>query len=543
MAEVISLPREISQLEEAVIPERIIHPRKRGYRHFNLAVVHDYRLTDETGTDIQGDITAIVDYVRNAPATVFVVTDASWFLGVLDDDFKHSVPTTVVVDRKGRQKLYGWQYGLTQVDVSHDEGETSTVKISGFGIRREGLRHQPMHQCWDMTTFTPTTTTKLLGGKKITHETLLAFALDVREWAHTQDLQLRNSLSGYASQLQRDKRFYPDSRCKVPTATNERARSYLPGNLVKLYVDPNTRYAYNVTSIDQRSAHHQIVQDIPLPNANTLHARGYFHNPDNATKYWIGRSDSIYNRATRATGLLCVDLSSRPTKPGEFRLHLQDFDGTRRVYVWTNTIPFLEATGSRIEGIYAAWTATTTDTGLPAYGKWALEEIQRTSTDRKHWLKPLLHSTYGLLAANPRPITKGHRLALGGERSSIILGAREFLARKYTIDKLRTSTTNVIQRGMIEAETQMRSLQLAQTITDNGCAVTGVFADCVHVVGSPPPVDPARWKTTELTHVVYIDRVSYLSDEHDCLPGRDAFNRRVIRARVDAALRKLHASA
>jgi hypothetical protein len=158
------------------------------------------------------------------------------------------------------------------------------VKISGFGIRREGLRHQPMHQCWDMTTFTPTTTTKLLGGKKIIHETLLAFALDVREWAHTQDLQLRNSLSGYASQLQRDKRFYPDSRCKVPTATNERARNYLPGNLVKLYVDPNTRYAYNVTSIDQRSAHHQIVQDISLPNANTLHARGYFHNPDNATK-------------------------------------------------------------------------------------------------------------------------------------------------------------------------------------------------------------------------------------------------------------------
>jgi hypothetical protein len=78
MAEVISLPREMSQLEEAVIPERIIHPRKRGYRHFNLAIVHDYRLTDETGTDIQGDVTAIVDYVRNAPATVFVTSNTAF---------------------------------------------------------------------------------------------------------------------------------------------------------------------------------------------------------------------------------------------------------------------------------------------------------------------------------------------------------------------------------------------------------------------------------------------------------------------------------
>src|SRR4051812_46245363 len=134
MAETISLPREtrVSPLEEYAEPPRTIHPRKRGYRHLYVAVVHDCRLTDETGTDIQGDITAIVDYVRNAPPTVFVVTDAPWFLGTLDNDFKHSVPTTVVVDRKGGKKLYGWQYGLTQVDASRDEGETSTVKISGF---------------------------------------------------------------------------------------------------------------------------------------------------------------------------------------------------------------------------------------------------------------------------------------------------------------------------------------------------------------------------------------------------------------------------
>lgn len=541
LLETVTIPKQgidpTDPIQIAGNPPRTICPRKRGYKHMPIAVVHDYRLTDETGIDIQGDLTGIVDYVRNAPPTVYVVTAAAWFLALLDDDFKISVPTTVTESKSGKTEVWGWQYGLSRTHVKRDEGETSSTHVTRFGIRSPNTRNQRMNQCWDMTTFSPSPLNKFLNGP-VTHESLMTFAQDVRTWAEEQNLELKRSLSGYAAQFHRDARFYPERRRKVPTATNERARAYLPGNHVRLFIDPHTPQAYNVTSYDQRSAHHRIVQEVTLPDSNTLHARGYFHKPLDATKYWTVRGDPIYSRATRATGLLCVDLSSRATTEGEFRLPKQDYNGTRRVFIWTNEIEFIESTGSKIEGVIAGWTSTSADTGLARYGEFAQQQLAEATPERKQWLKPLLHATYGLLAANPRPITIGHRLAIGGKPGSMILGAREFPAHTHDL-KGKLATTNVIQRGIIESETQLRSLRLAQNLTDRGCAVTGIFTDGVHVVGNPVPVDDARWKQSQLTHVVYIDNVSYYSDQKPCLPGRLPAQRRRIIDDVRAMLARL----
>lgn len=411
----------------------------------------------------------------------------------------------------------------------------SRVKLRTFGFREDGKRKQRLHQCWDPRAISPTPFHQFIDGE-VTHDALLAWAVDVRAWAERNDLELRNAFAGYAAQLLRDSRFYPHARRKVPRVTNEKARPSLPGNLVNIYVRPGPT-AYDVTAIDQRSAHHRITQRVPLPDANTLFARGFYSDPDNAPQYWAERGSHQYQRTMGEPGLLFVGMHSRRTLRNDHRLPLQDYQGFRRVFLYTNMVDFVESTGSYIDGIYAAWTSSTLDTGLPRYGKWAQHEIENAPPHRKKWLKPLLHSTYGLLAARPRPLEVGHRQAKGGRRERFLLGPREFDVRMIRLPDWQPITANVIQRGVIEAETQVRSLRMAQFLTDAGCRVLHIHTDGLHVEGQLPLL-PDDWAITALTRVTYIDRVSWVAKERTCLPGRDVQQRREV---IDHVV-KLHAT-
>lgn len=465
-----------------------------------LAVVHNRELQDE-------DFAATLDlpgYTRAAPPTIFVTVDPSLLLATLDDAFcEHS----------------NWHYTLNRISSEFGELGISRVKLRTFGFRGEGERKQRLHQCWNPNAISPTPLHRLLEGD-ITHDTLMAWAQDVRAWAQEQDLELRNAFAGYASQLLRDKRFYPEPRRRVPRRTNERARELLPGNLITLHVPPGPT-GYNVTAIDQRQAHHRIVQQIEVPDANTLFARGYFAHPEDAPEYWAPRGTELYERTMLQPGLLFVGMHSRPSLKNEFRLPVQEHQGYRRVYLWANTVPFIESTGSRIDGIYAAWTSTLTDSGLRRYGSFAQSQIETALPARKRWLKPLLHSTYGLLAARPRPIEVGHRKARGGKSSHFLLGAREFPVLATQLREWQPSIANVIQRGVIEAETQVRSLHMAQELTNAGCRVLHIHTDGLHVQGELPLL-PQDWGINALTSTMYMDRVSWVALEKQCLPGRDA---------------------
>ena len=441
-------------------------------------------------------------YVLRAEPSIFVTTDPSHMLEELDDAFSW---------------FDGWHYTLTRNVREVGDGMMSRTKLKSFGVRVEGTRRKRLHQCWDPRSISPTPFHKFVDD--VTHATLMMWAQDVRAWAESQNLELRNAFAGYAAQLLRDERFYPDSRRKVPRATNEKARPSLPGNLIELYADPGP-HAYNVTAIDQRSAHHRIVQSLTLPDANTLFARGFYGRPEDAPEYWSGRGHTQYERTTREPGLLFVGMHSRRTLKNEYRLPLQDHQGYRRVFIYTNMIPFVEATGSHIDGIYAAWTSDTKDTGLSKYGAWAQDQIESALTERKRWLKPLLHSTYGLLAARPRPIEVGHKRSRGGTVDQFLLGAREFDVNMIRLPDWQPVIANVIQRGMIEAETQIRSLIMARMLADAGCRVLHIHTDGMHVEGQLPLL-PDDWAITALTRVSYIDRVSWVSKERECLPGRD----------------------
>jgi hypothetical protein len=466
-----------------------------------LVVVHKGFVLDESG-EVYDDIPA---YVRAAPPTIFVTLDSSHFLDELHTRFQFDPD---------------WHYTLSRTVNEIEGAGMARVKLRTFGFRGAGHRKQRLHQAWCPRSISPSPLHKLLEGD-ITHGTLLGWAQDIRTWARDNDLELRNAFAGYASQLLRDSRFYPEPRRRVPRATNERARPSLPGNLVALYVPAGPR-EYNVTAIDQRQAHHRIVQSTDIPDGNTLFARGNF-NLD-GEEMWAPRGSELYERTLQQPGLLWVGMHSRRSHKGEFRLPVQEFHGYERRFIWSNTAQHIESHGSHIDGIFAAWTSLSVDDGLSRYGKWAQSQIENSSHARKLWLKPLLHSTYGLLAARPRPIEIGHRNAQGGKSSTFLLGARAFDVRAITLPDWQPVTTNVIQRGVIEAETQLRSLAMAEHLHAAGCTVTHIHTDGIHVVGQLPLL-PDDWGVNALTRVMYIDAASWVSVERNCLPGRDAQQR------------------
>lgn len=502
-----------------VYPERTVLPRRRGYVHMALAVAHiGRRVHTDTGEVIDGerwllceDGTAVLDipqYIRHAPPTIFVTLDSSSFLDELQTRFQFDPD---------------WHYTLSRTVNEKDGIGMARVKLRTFGFRGTGHRKQRLHQAWCPRSISPTPLHKLIDGD-ITHATLLQWASDIRTWAAEQDLELRNAFAGYAAQLLRDPRFYPEPRRRVPRATNERARPSLPGNLVQLYVPAGPR-EYNVTAIDQRQAHHRIVQQIDIPDGNTLFARGNFNLDER--EVWAPRGSELYERTIRQPGLLWVGMHSRVSHKGEFRLPVQEYNGYERRFIWSNTALFIESHGSHIDGIFAAWTSLSADDGLSRYGKWAQSQIETCLPARKHWLKPLLHSTYGLLAARPRPIEIGHRNARGGKSSTFLLGAREFPVKTIHLPDWQPVTTNVIQRGVIEAETQLRSLRMAEELHAAGCRVTHIHTDGLHVEGQLPLLPP-DWGVNALTRVMYLDAASWVSKERNCLPGRDEQQRREV---------------
>jgi hypothetical protein len=413
-----------------VLPSRTVKPRTRGYTHMALAAATpDGLIIDEHG-EVHTDP---IYYIKHALPTAFVTIDPSSFLSTLDNHYR------------GHPH---WRFTLARIVAERGSLSISRVKLTTFGFRAcktpteravcplccggLSVRKGRLHQCWDPRAMSPTPVHKLISDASV--PSLLHWATDVREWARTQDLELRAALAGYGAQLLRDPRFYPEPRRRVPRATNEHVRPSLPGNLVRLVNTTPGPRTYNVTSIDQRSA------------------------------------------------------------------------------------------GTRIDGIYAAWTSTSTDAGLSRYGSWAQNQIESASRERKQWLKPLLHSTYGLLAARARPLQLGTNHGTAGRSSHFLLGPRSFPVTARELTNFQPAFVNVAQRGMIEAETQLRSLRMAQYLTDADCIVTHIHTDGLHVEGKLPLL-PDTWGINGLTDVTYIDNVSWIARERECLPGRDTRER------------------
>jgi hypothetical protein len=80
--------------------------------------------------------------------------------------------------------------------------------------------------------------------------------------------------------------------------------------------------------------------------------------------------------------------------------------------------------------------------------------------------------------------------------------------------------TNVIHRGMIEAQTRLESLAMARSLTSYGLNVLAVYADAVIVERGALPLLPPPWRLqAHLTNLQFFDATHFTSDEMERLPG------------------------
>jgi hypothetical protein len=80
--------------------------------------------------------------------------------------------------------------------------------------------------------------------------------------------------------------------------------------------------------------------------------------------------------------------------------------------------------------------------------------------------------------------------------------------------------------GVLQSEIRARTMRLANGLITEGVDVLHIHADGIHTTGKLPLLSN-DWSLEPRTNLRYVDRVSWLADEGDVLPGRDT------RARVE----------
>jgi hypothetical protein len=348
--------------------------------------------------------------------------------------------------------------------------------------------------------------------------------MDIREWCRDENVPMPSTLAGIANSLLRDERFWPEDRGRVPKATNENVRKYLPGVYGELRAKPLTRKE-NAVSLDQRTAYHVAAQEVATPDPTTLFARGYFNAPDTAP-VWAPTGTLLYERTMSQPGIVYVLVEVQHLRRHHVRPPAVKRAGRYRCALWTNEIALCEQNGVTIRGIVAAWTSNLADTGLPLYGAYAQKQITEASEFRRRWLKPTLHALYGLLATRPRRVKMGHLRGNAQTDAIARIGfGHEFPVKQSDLGVIQPMTANVAMLGVLQAEIRARSFALARELMEAGAEVLHIHADGIHVTGDIIPLIPDGWKIETLTNLHYLDAVSWLSAEGDHLPGRDAKQR------------------
>lgn len=484
-----------------------IKPRRRGYKHRAIVIIMDDIGMLESGEVVED----LIDFAMTKDSHIFVTMDPARLLNIMYQSHAPDFNYQLIDSR--------------EADVPEGMATMSSTRVTRFGWNRmnKGKRKgKAMHIVWSIPDMMRDPTKLINDG---TPGDMLKFAKDVRDWCKDNNIPLPTALSGIASSLLRDERFYPESRGRVPHATNDRLRQFLPGVYSELRAKSSVTYKTAV-SLDQRRAYHRAAQTVTLPDSTTLFARGYFNVPDKAP-LWAVKGDDVYNRTMDQPGLVLVRGTSRPTMPrSETRPPAVNYAGVEDRYIWTNEVPLCEETGLDIHGIVAAWTATHADEGIPRYGRWAESAIDAADDYRALWLKPTLHALYGLLAARPRDLRIAHRLGSGRPARYILGAGHTFPVHETHLGAQSSPTVNIAMLGVLQSEIRARTMRLANGLITEGVDVLHIHADGIHTTGKLPLL-PNDWSLEPRTNLRYVDRVSWLADEGDVLPGRDT------RARVE----------
>lgn len=492
---------------------RTVKPRKRQAKHYQVIAIRLDQTLNEEGTI--GSVTDLIQQLPTMVPTAICRMGVADFIATLDSRFSDDPNWQWRTSAEEREI---WMPGSIKL-----ASRVSTV-VHYFGWRNRNGTKGVYHLALDPVTFYGKTLDEINGTQTRTDAELLQqlfqWATSLRNWARENDLALSPTNGAMGAQFLRDRRFYPDPRRKVPTITNARARESLPGNYYRLFHTGNSDREYSALYLDQRKAHHYHAEHTRFPDSNTLWAHGDFINLGTVC---FDRTWSDFS------GLYFLRLSH----PASYA-HYSPIQATKEgaeAFVWSNEIGYLIDLGFSIEGVIAAWGSKNPDQGINRYAKWAQKELGNRGNPP--WLKPILLSTYGVLACKPRERTYVFKQSSKGSSVKIATGRNTLhglLVQASRGRKLEPNITNVLHRGMIEAGTRIESLAYAQYLSSRGYRVLSIYADAVLVQDDgdkpTPPLFPPWEVKQSLTHLQFLNKQAFISGEMVKLPGIAGSDRR-----------------
>lgn len=493
-------------LEKFIKPERVVKARMGKCRHFPVVAIYDGWALSESG-----ELMTEQDLIRHLPkmsARLFIRLKAAEWVVQLDREYRAQYPGTwncrFVTKENNLIQQNGFLRPVREQVVCHYFG----WKTSGRG---------DYHKILDPLIFFDKKPQR--DPDKPYIRVLLEWGVSLRDFCGENSLDIRCTAGGIAGQFLTDPRFYPDSRRKVPRATNSRVREVLPGNYYYLNVAPEVSREYTAYYMDQRSSHHYHARNTIFPHSDELYAYGRF----------VDLAGYAFDRVWDSfTGLYCLDLAApKDRMPNRWLrdwLHhnLQEGDTLEKRFVYSNELPHLLSAGYRVIGVRAAWGSHKRDTGLNKYAEWASEQLEQR--EDLPWLKRLLLATYGILAVTPQNHLSLYARATKGELASVRVEAETFTGYKIQQKtKLEPRIANVLHRGMIEASCRSESIRYSDWLERSGYHVLSIYSDAVVVEVNddlPEPLTPEPWRLKRtLTHLQFINAQAYRSAEECKIPG------------------------
>lgn len=499
--------------------ERVCRPRFSDYEPLSILAVdiNEEIIWSEFTNEVHGYDEARA-LICTEPNSIIVGWEVSLFIKELHEFFKDNPAWQARVTPIERE-LQPW----SGHDRKHD------LKVNhGLAWSFIGFRDGPKRKAWSRRHYPidPALFTATYKAEYRTHDrsliSVISWAKDLRRFLYENDLAVRATQTGIAVQLLTDKRFYPKARRKVPAATNATARRALPGNHYVHRAD--SKILYNAVEVDQNTCHHTIASELRFPSANSLYAKGYYH--DLTDKPFAKPGSELYEGLIDQPGLFYLKLDVPHTVQhyaGDFPLPFLEGNYGEKItaFVYSNELEDLIATGVTVEYIIAAWTSRDDDEGLNRLAKWSMAELDLATGDRKRWLKPLLLSCYGLLAAKPRKIRAGYIRGKGPIVHYHVGRGQTMRFHDYeSRGAFESKFANVIHRGMIESECRKRSLQMARWLAAYGFQVLTIYADAVFIAGNPQlPMLPPGWSAKAVTNAQFPNAQQIVCDQFEKLPG------------------------
>ena len=516
---------EVTELPEFPAP-RIVRPRKTGANWLPILVLtHEWAYTETEGPL---PLWELPNYLRHAPSSLVVAQDFGFHFGNIvkrfegDDTFTYRVTPIARYHRDNRHKsicvdaicnYFGWRI------------------LKADGRTRRTHYHYPLDPIW----FLSSNINEIDDNPdKSIMQKLTDWATQLRQWAYDNELKVTPSAGGIAAQLLKDSRFYPEPRRKVPKVINRMARPYLPGNYYELRCKPGI--PRNAIMLDMENAHHALAKRIKFPDANTLHA---FGTTDSNTGQPWSNNREILNRP----GLFRLQVTIPHIPDEQFPPPALKNPSNNILTVYSNELQWLQSFGVKIEGIWWAITSNQSEPGLNKYAEWAIREIRKNPTS-KTWLKPTLHSVYGLLATRAQPFETGFR----GNGWDYPMGSNSIPVKRVRIDReIESSIVNVIHRGMIEAEVRKECLFYARLLNEvDHHRILAIYADAILVedTGKEIRLLEAPWRIKEtVKHITFENATTFTSPTISRLPGvpRDSRERFIRQREISDHIRAARA--